>query len=74
MGNEIISLFIATLFIARDISYDAPLGSSIDSKCESEMKTAEEQGVGAHSLARSTLRGRRACWSSGMGLGRMTST
>jgi len=36
---------------------DAPLGSLIDSKCEFAVKTAEEQGVGAHSLARSTLGG-----------------
>jgi len=34
-------------------------------------KTAEEGGVGAHSLAHNTLKGRRACWSSGMGLGRV---
>jgi hypothetical protein len=32
---------------------------------------AEERGVGAHSLAHNPLRGRRAGWSSGMGLGRV---
>jgi len=30
-------------------------------KCESKLKTVEKQGVGAHSLAHSTLRGKRAC-------------
>jgi hypothetical protein len=40
-------------------------------KCESKWKTAEEGGVGMRSLAHNTLRGRRACWSSGMGLGRI---
>ncbi len=39
-------------------------------KCESKQKIAEE-GVKARSLAHNTLRGRRACWSSGMGLGRV---
>jgi hypothetical protein len=43
-------------------------------KCESKLKTTEEQGVGARSLARNTLRGGRgACWNSRMGLGRVTS-
>jgi hypothetical protein len=41
-------------------------------KCESKLKTVEKQGVEARSLARSTLRGRRACWSFGMGLRRVT--
>jgi hypothetical protein len=40
-------------------------------KCGSKWNTAEEGGVGAHSLAHNTLRGRGACWSSGMGLGRV---
>jgi hypothetical protein len=40
-------------------------------KCESKYKTAEEGGVRARSLAHNTLRGRGACWSSGMGLGRV---
>jgi hypothetical protein len=40
-------------------------------KCESKWKTAEERGVGMRSLAHNTLRGRGACWSSGMGLGRI---
>jgi len=31
----------------------------------------EEGGVGACSLAHNTLKGRGACWSSGMGLGRV---
>jgi hypothetical protein len=30
-------------------------------KCESKLKTLEKQRVGAHCLARSTLKGRRAC-------------
>jgi len=34
-------------------------------------KTTEEGGVGARSLAHNTLRGRGACWSSRMGLGRV---
>jgi hypothetical protein len=41
------------------------------------MKTVEKSKVGAHFLARSTWGvggGRGACWSSGMGLGRMTNT
>ncbi len=38
------------------------------------MKTIEESRVGARSLARNTFEGRGACWSSGMGLRRMTST
>ncbi len=40
-------------------------------KCESKYKTSEEGGVKARSLAHNTLRGRGACWSSGMGLGRV---
>jgi hypothetical protein len=40
-------------------------------KCESKWKTAEEGGVGMRSLAHNTWRGRGACWSSGMGLGRI---
>jgi hypothetical protein len=40
-------------------------------KCESKWKTTEEGGVGMYSLAHNTLRGRGACWSSGMGLGRI---
>jgi len=39
-------------------------------KCESKWKTAEG-GVGMRSLAHNTFRGRGACWSSGMGLGRI---
>jgi hypothetical protein len=38
------------------------------------MKTMEELGVEARSLARNTLKGKGACWSSRMGLGRRTST
>jgi len=34
-------------------------------------KTTEERGVGARSLTHNTLKGRGACWSSGMGLGRV---
>jgi hypothetical protein len=40
-------------------------------KCESKWKTLEEGGVGTRSLAHNTLRGRGACWSSGMGLGKI---
>jgi hypothetical protein len=40
-------------------------------KSESKYKIAEGGGVGARSLAHNILRGRRACWSSGMGLGRV---
>jgi hypothetical protein len=40
-------------------------------KCESKYKTTEEGGIKARSLAHNTLRGRGACWSSGMGLGRV---
>jgi hypothetical protein len=38
-------------------------------KCGSKWNAAEKGGVGARSLAHNTLRGRGACWSSGMGLG-----
>jgi hypothetical protein len=40
-------------------------------KCESKWKTTEEGRVGARSLTHNTLRGRGACWTSGMGLGRI---
>jgi len=40
-------------------------------KSESKWKTSEGKGAGAHSLAHNTLRGRGACWSSRMGLGRV---
>jgi len=40
-------------------------------KSESKYKIAEGEEVEAHSLAHNTLRGRGACWSSGMGLGRV---
>jgi hypothetical protein len=40
-------------------------------KCGSKWNIAEEGGVGARSLAHNTLRGRGACWSSGMGLRRV---
>jgi hypothetical protein len=39
-------------------------------KCGSKWNTTEG-GVGARSLAHNTLRGRGACWSFGMGLGRV---
>jgi hypothetical protein len=35
------------------------------------IKTTEKGGVRASSLAHSTLKDRGACWSSGMGLGRV---
>jgi len=40
-------------------------------KCGSKWNTTEEGIVGARSLAHNTLKGRGACWSSGMGLGRV---
>jgi hypothetical protein len=40
-------------------------------KSESKCKTTEGGGVGARSLVHNTLRGRGACWSSRMGLGRI---
>jgi hypothetical protein len=40
-------------------------------KSESKYKTVEGGRVEARSLAHNTWRGRRACWSSGMGLGRV---
>ncbi len=40
-------------------------------KCEPKQKTMEKGGVGTRSLAHNTLRGRGACQSSGMGLGRV---
>jgi hypothetical protein len=40
-------------------------------KSESKHKTAERGGIEARSLAHNTLRGKGACWSSGMGLGRV---
>jgi hypothetical protein len=40
-------------------------------KCESKWNTSEEGGVGMRSLAHNTWRSRGACWSSGMGLGRI---
>jgi len=40
-------------------------------KSESKYKTTEGGGVRAHSLAHNTLKGKGACWSSGMGLGRV---
>jgi len=39
--------------------------------CEPKYNITKEGGVGACSLAHNTLRGRGACWSSGMGLGRV---
>jgi len=40
-------------------------------KCESKWKTTKDGGVRTRSLAHNTLRGRGACWSSGMGLRRI---
>jgi hypothetical protein len=40
-------------------------------KSEFKYKTMEGGGVEARSLAHNTLRGRGACWSFGMGLGRV---
>jgi hypothetical protein len=41
-------------------------------KCEYEVKTMEEQGVRDMFLGSKHFGGRGACWSFGMGLGRMT--
>jgi len=40
-------------------------------KNESKYKIMEGGGVRARSLVHNTLKGRRVCWSSGMGLGRV---
>ncbi len=40
-------------------------------ECESKQKTLEEDAIGARSLAHNTLRGKGACWSFGMGLGKV---
>jgi len=40
-------------------------------KSESKYKTTEGGGIRAHSLTHNTLKGRKVCWSSGMGLGRV---
>ncbi len=40
-------------------------------KCEFKQKTTEEGRLEARSLAHNTLRGKGACWSSEMGLGRV---
>ncbi len=42
-------------------------------KCESKVKTTEEQGVGAHSLARNILGLEGRARAPGWGLGRVTS-
>jgi hypothetical protein len=36
-----------------------------------QVENSGKGGVGARSLAHNTLRGRGACWSSGMGLGKV---
>jgi len=40
-------------------------------KSQSKYKTVEGGGLGARSLTHNTLRGLGACWSFGMGLGRV---
>ncbi len=40
-------------------------------KCESKQKITKEGRIEARSLAHNILRGRGACWSSGMGLGKV---
>jgi hypothetical protein len=40
-------------------------------KSESKYKITKGEGVGARSLAHNTLKGRGACWSSEMGLGKV---
>jgi hypothetical protein len=52
----------------------APPSSSMDSIVSPKVKTTKGKGIGVRSLIRNTLGGRRACWSSEMGLGRLIST
>ncbi len=46
---------------------DALPNSLIDSIVSPKVKMSEKEGIGVRSLACSTLRVRRACWSSGIG-------
>jgi hypothetical protein len=64
--------FYGPLIIFRP-TRDAPSSSLMDSATSLKKKTVEGEGVGARSLAHSISGGRGACWSSGMGLGRLTS-
>jgi len=52
---------------------DAPLNSLIDSTMSPKVKTTKGKGVGAHSLARTTLGVKGGVGASGWGLGRLTS-
>ncbi len=47
--------------------------SLMDSIVNPKVKTTERKRVGSHSLARNTSRGKGACWSFEMGLGRLVS-
>jgi hypothetical protein len=77
--NVPIFLFNSSTLLWGIITWLHPLNSMLwrapnslrDSNVSPKLKTTEEQGVGARSLARSTMRGRGACWSSGMGLARI---
>ncbi len=52
---------------------DAPLSSLIDSTMSPKVKTTKGEGVGAHSLVRSTSGVEGCVGASGWGLGRLTS-
>jgi len=56
------------------ITYDALPNSFIDLNVSLKWKHRKSKELGTCSLACNTLRGRRACWSYGMGLERMTNT
>ncbi len=68
-GVFIFGIFAICLTIYIPLLTHSQLFEGLES--ESKQKTAEGGGVGACSLAQNTLRGRGACWSSGMGLGRV---
>ncbi len=68
-GVFIFGIFAICLTIYIPLLTHSQLFEGLES--ESKQKTAEGGGVGACSLAHNTLKGRGACWSSGMGLGRV---
>jgi hypothetical protein len=50
------------------IGVDTPPNSSKDSNASPKLKTMEEEGIGAHSLAYNIYRVRKVCWSSRIGI------
>ncbi len=60
--------FVDPMYIPCSVTHSQLLKGP---KCGSKWNTAKEGGVEARSLAHNTLRGRGACWSSGMWLGRV---